>query len=99
MTANVHLPTASYLSSYRRIIAWLRLGTVTVPLLLAFFAMAAVQDALQRVARIGSRGRDQGPAMAAGAPSGASAVLVPAEVWARSGVPIREDDEASINRR
>jgi hypothetical protein len=99
MTANVHLPTASYVSSYRRILAWLRLGTVTAPLLVVFFAMAVVQDAQHRVVRIASRGRDQGPAMAADAPSGGSAVLVPAEVWARSNVPVRQDEEASINRR
>jgi hypothetical protein len=87
------------MSGSRRILAWLQLGIVTTPLLVVFFAAAGIHDLVGRLARIGSRGRDQGPAITTEASPRGSAILVPAEVWAHPSVAIGQDDEAAINRR
>jgi len=99
MTATVNHPVPAPGSLTGRLLAWLRLGTVTAPLLVLFFAFAAIGDVILPVARAGRRRRDQGPKTPAGAPSAGSAILVPAEVWAQPGVSIRQDDEAAVNRR
>lgn len=99
MTATVDHSAPAPGSSTAGVLAWLRLGTITAPLLVVFFAIAAVEDAILRFARAGREGREQGPAARAERRQGGSAVLVPAEVWAQSGVAIRQDDEAAVDRR
>jgi hypothetical protein len=69
---------------------------MTVPGVVVFFALAGAQELLGHSVRMVS-GRV--PRVGAADPIlGASVVLVPAEVWARPGVSVGQEDEPAVNR-
>ena len=85
-----------------RAIRWLRLAAVTIPLLVVFFLLAAVQESaawilgIRRARGDAERGT---PTTRVRDTAAGSVVFVPAEVWARADVAVRQDDEAAVNGR
>jgi hypothetical protein len=102
MTAlNVHEPTRVHRSRLGRVMAILRLATVTLPLLVAWLAAAAVHDTFARVGRAFGSGRDLRQAEpSAGRPlAGAtSAELEAAEVGPGARIPVGKHHQSAIDR-
>ena len=79
-------------------IGWLRLLAVTAPLLVIFFVLAALQESAAWIrGALGEAWRELRRTGATG--TAGSVVFVPAEVWARADVAVRQDDEAAVNGR
>lgn len=81
-------------------IGWLRLVTLTMPLLAIFFVMAAVQESAAWILGTlgaGGKARHTLPLAGASARPAGSVIFVPAEVWARPDVAVRQDEEAAVN--
>lgn len=83
-------------------LSWLRLATVTLPLLVVFFVLAAVQESVAVIRSALAVREDAGrgaPVVGVRGRAPRSVVFVPAEVWASPDVAVGQDDEAAVNGR
>jgi len=83
----VHEPTGARPSGRAQALRWIRLATVTVPGLAAWFVAAAVHDGIGALVRR-SRHRDSG-----------SAELVPPQVRLPARISIAQHHKPTIDRR
>lgn len=84
---HVHEPTRARPSRPAQVLRWIRLATVTIPGLAAWFVAAAVHDGVGALVRR-SRHRDS-----------RSAELVPPQVRLPARIRVTEHREAGVDRR